>query len=570
MSEEVYKTKNYNQLILLLIVLFIFILVNRSPVSRTSSDPRGSLLLSQVIIENKSIKLDKYKDDRYGNVVYKKNEHYYYYFPIGTSISSIPFVWFETQILDNDMNNIADDQVAQKMIASVIAVFIFVLLYLIASMYLDSKTSIAVAFIFYLSTSLSSTLGQALWSQDFASLYALLSVYLTLEIIKENRDKYWIPLGLALFMAYLTRPTMSLLSIALILFLFFNNKRYVAIKTAGLVGLLLGLFMAFSFHEFNQPLPDYYLPKRLSSQTFWTAFYGNLFSPARGLFIFSPILFLFIFNVSNTYKVFKQDKTLTIILIWIILHLIIVSKFPHWWAGYSYGARFMTDILPAIFLLLIILLKYTFQEKLLIKNILLYLFLLITIPLSIYFNTIQGLYNVYSGVIWNANPSIDKYPAYLFDWEYPQFLYNKERHEARVIEHRLEISKPIELGNTYLFRDNQIVFIGWSYLEKSHLWSLGNISSMKFKLNNLNGIKGILKLNIRSLGKQEIKLTINDQYVGSRIVHSQDANITFNFDPTILTKNNITTITFRFPDAHKPNNKDPRILAMALKSFCIE
>ncbi|MDX9743924.1 MAG: glycosyltransferase family 39 protein, partial [Arcobacteraceae bacterium] len=326
MSEEKIQSISRNHWILILLVLFIFILVTRSPVSHTGSDPRSSLLLSQVLIEDQSIKLDKYKDENYG-VIHKKNEHYYYYLPIGTSISSIPFVWIKTKALDNDMNNRQHDAVAQKQIAGIVAVLIFLLLYSISSMYFTAGVSITASFVFWMGTSLSSTLGQALWSQDFASLYALLAIFLMLKIVKENKNIYWIFLGLALFMAYLTRPTMSLLSITVILYIFFNHKRYIAIKTASLVGFLLGIFVLFSLSEFNQLLPDYYLPKRLESETFWTALYGNLFSPARGLFIFSPILLIFFLNTKGTYKIFKDDKTLLIIAVWVVLHLIIISKF---------------------------------------------------------------------------------------------------------------------------------------------------------------------------------------------------------------------------------------------------
>jgi len=229
----------------------------------------------------------------------------------------------------------------------------------------------------------------------------------------------------------------------LIASLFLNNKKYIAIKTASLVGLLLGIFILFSLSEFNQLLPDYYLPKRLSSETFWTALYGNLFSPARGLFIFSPFLFIFFLNPKGTYKVFKDDKTLLIIAAWIVLHLIVISKFPHWWAGWSYGPRFMIDVLPAIFLLLMILLSNSYKTGSLIEKRLVSLFLIVTIPASIYFNSVQGLYNTYAGAQWNANPNIDQNPEYLFDWKYPQFLHNKERHEQRISEFSLESLKPI-------------------------------------------------------------------------------------------------------------------------------
>lgn len=557
-------------LVLGFFMLFIFISVIRSPVSYTGSDPRASLLLSQVLIEDQSIKLDKYKDENYGYAIHKKNDHYYYYFPIGTSISSIPFVWFETKVLNNDMNNRRHDAFAQKQIAGIVSVLIFLLLYLIAKIYFTSNTSVIISFVYWMGTSLSSTLGQALWSQDFATLYALLSIYLMLKIVKVNKNIFYTLLGLTLFMAYLTRPTMSLLSISVILYLFVNHKKLIAIKTAGIVGLLLGIFILFSLSEFNQLLPDYYMPKRLSSETFWIAFYGNLISPARGILIFSPFLFIFLLNPKRIYQVFKNDKTLLVFVAWIITHLIFISKFPHWWAGWSYGPRFMVDVLPAIFLLFVIFLSDTYKIGSSLEKRLVSLFLIVTISMSIYFNFIQGLYNSYAGKKWNVSPNIDENTKYLFDWKYPQFFFNKQQYKQRITEFNLEQLKPINPKNKIMHNMRTVIYENWSEPELTHRWSLGNTSIIKFILSDTKTLNGILNLYLGTLQKQEIKLIINEHFVAARMVDSWDSKIIFKFDKNLLIDNEINTIKFEFPNASKSDNSDQRIPAMALKSFIIE
>jgi len=88
----------------------------------------------------------------------------------------------------------------------------------------------------------------------------------------------------------------------------------------------------------------------------------------------------------------------------------------------------MTDVLPGIFLLMVV----TFSK--------LYFFKLTTLILvavlssfSIYINTVKGLFNNYTR-LWNAEPNIDEHPEYLFDWRFPQFLHNKIRHNERLME----------------------------------------------------------------------------------------------------------------------------------------
>lgn len=266
------------------------------------------------------------KGKRNGYAIEAKNGHLYNFFPFGSSLSSLPFVWLETQVLTKHMKIHSQNRVVQKRIAAVVAVGIFLLLYLIALYYMSSSWSILVALCFWLATSLSSTLGQGLWSHTFAILYTLFSFYFMLKIVLENRNSYWIPLGLTLFMAYLTRPTFALLSVTVVLFLFFSRKKIIALKTALVVFALLGLLVLYSLSEFDQLLPSYYMPKRLSSGAFWEALYANMLSPSRGIFVFSPFLLLFFFAFKDSYRMLKANKTLLIVLAWVVAHLVVISK----------------------------------------------------------------------------------------------------------------------------------------------------------------------------------------------------------------------------------------------------
>ena len=85
---------------------------------------------------------------------------------------------------------------------------------------------------------------------------------------------------------------------------------------------------------------------------------GVLFSPSRGLFIFSPIFFfsiLGIFLKIKQHQLQPQDKYIIGI---IFFHWIMVGIFPRWWAGWSFGARYFSDILPYLIYFLLPVLKY--------------------------------------------------------------------------------------------------------------------------------------------------------------------------------------------------------------------
>lgn len=418
---------------LLLFSLVIFLLSIFSQNYQTNSDPKGTLLTSQSIIETGSIKLNNYKTDSMTWHLYEQDGNKYYAFPLGASISSIPIVWIANKVFLLDMNNEIHDKILQKVISSILAVGIFFFLFKIASLYFEFNIALIISFLFWLGTSLSSTLVTALWNQNFSTLYSAVAIYISLLIIHKNRDELWPYLSIFLFMAYFSRPTLSLLSIGIVVFLFSNNKKLLSFKISILIFLFLGLFVFFSYMEYSQILPPYYMPKRLASETFLIALYGNLLSPSRGLFIFSPFLLLIIINSWILINIFKKNKPMIIILILILSHLIIISKFPHWWAGGSYGPRFMIDILIPLFLIFSILLKEVFLLNG-IRYSLNLLFLTISFIISIWIHSYQGLYNKYT-IKWFLEPNIDKYPEYLFDWKYPQFLHNKERHIERLKEH---------------------------------------------------------------------------------------------------------------------------------------
>src|SRR6516165_3959466 len=72
----------------------VFLLVTFGTVRYTASDSRGSLFVTESILLHHTITLDHYGEDflRKYYTVYKKNNHFYYFFPLGTPLVSLPFV----------------------------------------------------------------------------------------------------------------------------------------------------------------------------------------------------------------------------------------------------------------------------------------------------------------------------------------------------------------------------------------------------------------------------------------------------------------------------------------------
>ncbi len=409
----------------LLVMLFILF----AQVRYTGTDPQGTLLVSEAIIKHGTIKLNAYKavlpkDYR----IHEKNGHAYYYFPLGTSVFAAPLVYVANCLGISMVKHDADMQIV---LAVLIGVASFIFLFLIARLFLQPYLSVFAAAAFWFGTSFASVGGTALWSHNLAVLFVLVAVYLVLGLRSAPQNVKALLIGFCLFSAYFCRPTLSLLSPVLLIYLWLQDK-HLALKATAFEVILLGLFVAFSWGEFHQLLPDFYMQKRFAAQHFWTALYGNIFSPARGLLVYSPFLILSLCALPWIWKKQTENRLVLLLLAWPVIHIVVIARFEHWWAGHSFGARLLYDVLPAFYVVFLLYLKQLIAAKQKIQKFI----LVATVVFAIGVNTAQGMYN-WNTALWNVNPNVDDYPEYLFDWTYPQFLHTKDRHAQRLIEHEL-------------------------------------------------------------------------------------------------------------------------------------
>lgn len=544
-----------------LLATLIVVVVAVQQTHNTGSDPRGTLLVSQALAQHGTVKLDAYAGpylDTFAHQIHQKNGHIYNYFPLGTALLSTPFVAI-ANAFGFDMTK--DEHLIQTILTALTGLLITFIIFKIARLYLRQTESLLLAGLCWFGSSLASTAGTALWSHDFALVFSCTAIFLA---IRQHQPKsLLIPalIGMNLFLAYLCRPTLALLSPFLLLYYFIHDK-----KSAVLAGLTIGLlllgFIGWSLHEFAQILPDYYLPKRLEGGDFKTALYGNLLSPARGLFIFSPFLLL---SLLLTIWLAPRDKALAklslISLAWPIAHLLSISQFPHWWAGWSFGSRLMVDALPGLFVGLFSGLAVLGQRKYLV-----YAAVIVGGLVAIYINTYQGLLNPY-GMYWNRNPNVDKHPEYLFDWRYPQFLHSQSRHAERLVEFRSN-RLPVFTGLINIPYDSaEAAFVGFSHLETGFRWSEGQNASLSIRLGE-HSLNGEINLQAGFLGNQALTIALNGQQVYQGRFDGGDREVRFHV-PSELLHNGLNIFTFYMPNAHKPTNGDPRMLAMAFRKLSL-
>lgn len=556
------KTRSGTALIFVLFVAFVAVL--SAKVRYTGSDPRATLLLSESIIRHGTLKLDNYGSDAlesYGYVIHKKNGHYYSYFPIGTSLASIPFV-----VIANGLGRemLSSEGRVQVVISAVVSIAILLFLFGLARLFLDSNNALLISSVFWFGTSFSSTIGTALWSHDFAVLFALMAVYFSVKSVQMGQSVPWYLIAVLLFSAYLCRPTLAILAPFVLVFLF-SYSRVGAIKSGMLLATLFVAFILFSLHEFGQALPDYYLPQRLNGERFYEALYGNVFSPARGLLIYSPFLAFSWLCIKYSEKTWKISKAwLAIGIGWPVAHLIFISRFPHWWGGHSYGSRLMVDALPGLFLLTL----YTWPRNIraVIGKMPVWL-LILSCLFSMAANTIQGLFNKYT-VEWNGSPNVDEHPEYLFDWNYPQFLANKEGHRSRLMNYVSNNLAAVRPGEVVEHDSGAVIYLDWARSGDVHRLKSGESAYIIFNVDEPRCFSGNLRLNTEAGESHGFVAYLNGSEIYSSATDFTGGvlEVAFNKD---LIRFGANTLAFHISNKNIPINGGKQVENLALASFQI-
>jgi len=537
-----------------------------SAVTYVQGDSRGTLLLSQTMVQLGTVKLDSQRDfvGDFEHQVRERAGHLYYYFPLGSSLYSAPFV-AAANLLGQDMRYRYDENRMQVVLAALLAVTTFLLLFFIARALLgNTLRSALLAALFWFGSGYCSTAATALWSHDWAAVTSLLAILLVIRAETAARQPRYVLIGFFLFSAYLCRPTLALLSPVLILFLFTVN-RPAAVKVAAVVFALLALFSLWSLHEFGQPLPDYYLPKRLGSSRFADGMLGNLFSPSRGLFVYMPYLLVPLLWWRRSASVIGANRRVLILLAWPVIHLVSVSSFGHWWGGYSFGPRLMLDAVPAFFVYYCLFVRDLPASSWAAR------WILATGLLAVYMHWYQGLFNVYA-YQWNVQPGVDKFPATIGDWHYPQFLHSEARHNQREREFQLNRSMPpIAPGEPLGIDSESLAFVGWHAPWPAVRWSRGETAEIYFRVKAGDIYRGELRLHAGFYGRQGVTVFLNDRelavFEGSGETPVEQVA---SFEPALLRRDGLNVLRFRFSSAGEPARGQHFHLAMALQDLTLD
>jgi hypothetical protein len=370
-----------------LIFFSVLLLHLVSPVT-LSGDSRWSIFVAHSLIAHGDTNLDEYleeiqKHDYYSVECVRDGReilgadmgdcaggHIYNWYPIGPPLIAAPFVFLMEQglqladplvlplaarpgmpvmvagFLSGDI--VAGHPIFEEVIASFLVALTSLVLYFLALRDLPPLAAAGVSFLFAFATSAWSTGSRAM----FQHTPSMLLLVLTLFFLNKPRLAAWA--GLTASFAYVVRPTNGLLLVGAAVYILLQNRRsFFAFCGAALP--VLACFAVYNLTAFGHLRPFYYsLTPPLPDIRFLKALAGNLISPGRGLFVYTPVLLFSLWGMILAWRTRWQWPQTLLWFSLIVCHWIAISLFTDtWWGGHSYGPRLFLDMVPLFVLFLI-------------------------------------------------------------------------------------------------------------------------------------------------------------------------------------------------------------------------
>ncbi len=294
---------------------------------------------------------------------------------------------------------------------------------------------------FAFGTSAWSTASRALWQHGPSLLFLAVALVALDHLFPRDTadrppglDPIWAPgiAGLALAGAVTMRPTNAVvLVLATALVLWKTTRRSRAAFVGGVLVVLVPWALV-TAHAYGTPLQPYLDGNRVGfSSTFFESLAAQLVSPSRGLLLFSPIVLVAVAGL----VIARKRRSLTALEVLSALaipcFLVAIALFPVWWAGTSFGPRFMTETLPFFFVLSIPFVDWiaAWRAERPAGRPLAYRVAVVgsvaLLACSVLVNAQGGLLR--STICWNLKTptvaSVDDDPGRVWSWSDPQVVY---------------------------------------------------------------------------------------------------------------------------------------------------
>lgn len=314
-----------------------------------------------------------------------------------------------------DLDALLAGRLVAKLTASILTALMVVCAFLAAARRLPERQAAVLALGLGLGTNLWTGVSQTLWQQETA-LLCLMAAVLLLDTATPSVARaaaVGALLGVAGWARLPLAPTVAVLVISLVVR--WRVRAAVAfIPLAASAGIAIAVNLAWFGHPLGAlpALETLHPTIHGTTGSFetkpWISAAGLLFSPSRGLLVFSPVVAIAAAGWAAALRA-RWDSPLRWCLAAAISQFVFYATYRVWWAGHTYGPRYMLDLLPLLVPLAIAGFPMVTRSRALTAIAAVALAWSVTVSAA-------GAF-VYPAEQWNTDPTdVDRYHERLWDW----------------------------------------------------------------------------------------------------------------------------------------------------------
>ena len=204
-----------------------------------------------------------------------------------------------------------------------------------------------------------SVASQSLWQHGPAALALILAILL-LQPPAVSRTRM-LAAGWATAAMVTVRSLDVVFALAIVCWLLCKRPRHIGwfLPGPGILGLALVAYNLWYFgavtggqDQLEQLHREFHGVGGPWSGNLWAGMAGTLFSPNRGLFVFSPWVLISLLVCPAAVKRLPRGSLIPWMLLALVFFLLLLSKYAVWWAGGCFGPRYWTEAFPLFAILL--------------------------------------------------------------------------------------------------------------------------------------------------------------------------------------------------------------------------
>jgi len=269
---------------------------------------------------------------------------------IGMTLAALPAAWLALQ--SEQVGNVQAAMLTNAIITALTCVLVYLFL---RRLHYRIGVALGVALAFALGT-MAWPYARYFFSESLAGLGLMQCAYFLLRFRDRQDGASALWAGMGLGVALLSRLNNAIVAPFLGILLLVYVYRHVGrlgrpgdwLKPVALFAIPVAAALAvtgwYNWIRFGNPLITGYLPEERFATPFLEGFYGLILSPGKGLLWYNPLFFAALAAWPIFYRRHRAEALLAAAVV--LSNVAFYAPWYLWWAGHSWGPRFLVTILP--------------------------------------------------------------------------------------------------------------------------------------------------------------------------------------------------------------------------------